>query len=186
MALGIKDIDPVISPPDGERTVELPPFIDPREVETDDKVAFGALNNGTFEVFDLRTKSSFFHSEPSSNTGRSPLESMAYSSSDHMLATGSRLGMISIYDTRQMSEALFTFHRNTSSIEDMVFLSPGNNEVRLGIASTDGLPFITSIRPEGPQVVEELVGYNCDAVRSIKSVNGSIWTAGDDGLVRRY
>lgn len=187
MALGLKDIDRKFYSPDGERTVEpLPPSVDPREVEVDDKVAFGALNNGTFEAFDLRTKLSFFHSEVSSVSGRTPLESMAYSSTDHMLATGSRLGIISIYDTRQMSEVLVTFHRNTSSIEDVVFLSSGSGEVRLGVASTDGLPFIASLKPEGPQVIEELVGYNCDAVRCIKAVNGTIWTAGDDGLVKRY
>lgn len=187
LALGIKDVDRKFYSPDGERTVEPPPpSVDPREVEVDDKVAFGALNNGTFEAFDLRSKLSFFHSDVSSVSGKAPLESMAYSSTDHMLATGSRLGIISIYDTRQMSEALVTLHRNTSSIEDLVFLSSGNGEVRLGVASADGLPFIASLKPEGPQVIEELVGYNCDAVRSIRAVDGAIWTAGDDGLVKRY
>ncbi|KIJ47238.1 hypothetical protein M422DRAFT_28912 [Sphaerobolus stellatus SS14] len=55
-------------------------------------------------------------------------------------------------------------------------------EVRLGIASADGLPYVASIRPDGPRVVDELVGYNCDSVRNIKVSGKSIWTTGDDGI----
>lgn len=186
MSLGTRGFDPVIyRPPDGDVTENISMSLDSREVDTVDKVVFCALHNGSFEGFDLGSKTSFFHSEPASTT-KTPLDSMAYSSADHILATGSRTGIITIYDTRQLSTSLFSFQRNGASVEDMVVVSAGDGEVGLAIASADGLPYVASIRPEGPQVVEELVGYNCDPVRGIKVVGGSIWTAGDDGLIRRY
>ena len=186
MSVGRRGFDPVIyRPPDGDVTENIPVSLDSREVDTEDKIVFCALHNGCFEAFDLCSKSSFFHSE-SPPTTRSPLESLAYSSADHILATGSRTGVVTIFDTRQLSGPLFSFQRNGASVEDMAIVSEVNGEVRLAIASADGLPYITSIRPEGPQVIEELVGYDCDPVRGIKFVGESIWTAGDDGLIRKY
>jgi proteasomal ATPase-associated factor 1 len=186
LSLGARGFDPVIyRPPDGDVTENIPTSLDSREVDTMDKVVFCALHNGSFEGFDLGSKSSFFHSGPVS-TSKSPLESLAYSSTDHILAAGSRTGVITIFDTRQLTGPLFSFQRNSASVEDLVFISAVHGEVRLAIASADGLPCIASIRPEGPQVVEELVGYNCDPVRNIKVAGGSIWTAGDDGAIRKY
>ena len=184
MSLG--SMEPIIhQPPDGEIAEGVPILVDSREVDTSDKAVFCALQNGTFEVFDLGSKSSFFHSQPAL-TSKSPLESIAYSSVDHMLATGSRGGVVTIYDTRQLVAPLFSFQRNGASIEDLVFLPSVESEVRLAVASSDGLPYVASVRPEGPQVVEELVGYDCDAVRSVRVVGGALWTAGDDWLIRRY
>jgi proteasomal ATPase-associated factor 1 len=49
------------------------------------------------------------------------------------------------------------------------------------------LPYVASIRPEGPAVLSELVGSDCEATRVVRvSSAGDIWTAGDDGIVRRY
>lgn len=186
MSLGIRGSDPVTyRPPDGDVTETIPMSLDSREVDTIDKVVFCGLHDGSFEAFDLGSKLSFFHSEPASMS-KSPLDSMAYSSADHILAVGSRTGVVTIYDTRQLTTPLFSFQRNGASIEDLVVVSAENGEVRLAVASADGLPYIASIRPEGPQVLEELVGYDCDPVRGIKVAGGSIWTAGDDGLIRRY
>ncbi|KAF8587734.1 WD40 repeat-like protein [Ramaria rubella] len=186
MSLGVRDFEPVTHrPPDGDITECIPMSIDSRETDTVDKVVFCALQNGGFEAFDLGSKSSFFHSEPTS-ISRSALESLAYSSADHVLATGSRAGVVTIYDTRQLATSLFSFQRNSASIEDIVLVPASNNEVHFAVASADGLPYVASIRPEGPQVIEELVGYNCDAVRGIKTTGGNLWTVGDDGLIRRY
>jgi len=186
MSLGNRDFEPVIyRPPDGDVTTSIPMSIDSREIETSDKAVFCALQNGSFEAFDLGSKSSFFHSEPPS-TSKSPLESIAYSPPDHILAVGSRSGIVTIYDTRQLAVPLFSFQRNGASIEEMVFVPEGTGEVRIAVASSDGLPYVASVRPEGPQVVEELVGYDCDAVRAVKVVDGTLWTAGDDGLIRKY
>lgn len=185
MTLGQRDSDMTLLPPDGE-TIESGPIpTDPREFETDDKVIFCALHNGTFEAFDLGTKTRFFQSELSA-TSRTPLESMTYSSPDHLLATGSRSGVVAVYDTRQLATPLFSFQRNTASIEDVLFIPREDGEVRLAIASADGLPYIASIRPDGPHVVEELVGYNCDSTRNVRIVGHSLWTTGGDGLIRRY
>ncbi|KAF8512950.1 WD40-repeat-containing domain protein [Hysterangium stoloniferum] len=183
MSLGIKDGDMDLVPPDGEILQSPSVPVDGREVETTDKIVFCALHNGSFEGIDLGTKSAFFRSEPP-ETLKTPLESMALT--DHILATGSRAGVVTIYDTRQLSDPLFSFQRNGASVEEMAFVPTTDAEVRLAIASADGLPYVASIIPEGPEVVEELVGYNYDAVRCVKVTNGSIWTTGDDGLIRRY
>jgi len=62
-------------------------------------------------------------------------------------------------------------------------------QVGIAVAAEDGLPFVAGVVPEGPEVLAELVGVDCDAVRCLK-VRGEggkdIWTAGDDGVVRRY
>ncbi|THH00077.1 hypothetical protein EW026_g2405 [Hermanssonia centrifuga] len=63
--------------PDGEESNKIPMPMDPKEVDTADKVAFCGLSDGTFEAFDLGTKLSVFRS--SSNRSSSPLHSITYS-----------------------------------------------------------------------------------------------------------
>lgn len=185
----------------GEATFTPPPhgeeigaastmIIDPREVETTDKVVYCALSNGSFEAFDLNIKLSVFRSPVSSSD--SPLESICYSSAHNLLACGSLNGVVSIYDTRSLSTPLTRFKRNGASIEDLTFVSSPatehDSEVGLAVATQDGLPYVANIRPEGPSVRAELIGTDCDAVRRIYTTtgDGEVWTAGDDGLVRRY
>jgi len=178
--------------------------LDPREVETADKLVFGGLQNGTFEAFDLRTKTSVFLS---TIRERSPIQAISYTPTHGLLATGSMSGLVAIYDVRALETPLTTFRRNTASIEDLEFLtlvaspsspplSDGVNgdmmegdgpEVGLAIATEDGLPYVASVRPSGPSVRSELVGPDCDPVRAIRVLQGEeIWTAADDGVVRRY
>ncbi|KDQ52262.1 hypothetical protein JAAARDRAFT_40382 [Jaapia argillacea MUCL 33604] len=176
--------------------------IDSREVDTEDKLVFCALQNGEFEAFDLGTKHSVYLSSSSSpdHVGQKlpALTSIAYSPTHHLLATGSLHGLVTVYDTRNFASPLTSFKRNASSIENLALTVPSTwlgssapllGEIGLVIGTEDGLPYVAGIHPEGPGVVAELVGVDCDAVRIVR-VRGEgeadIWTAADDGVVRRY
>ena len=177
--------------------------IDPREVDTEDKVVFAALQDGTFEAFDLRTKRGVFRSPPPARVGKKVLQAIAYAPLEQLVATGSAGGIVTVYDTRALATPLTAFRRNTASVEDLAFIpldaasfplqegaqvgdAPG---VGLAIATEDGLPYVADVRPEGPGVRAELVGPDCDAVRAVRLVQTQepeVWTAADDGAVRRY
>lgn len=198
--------------PDGENISgrSTPATLDPREVDTADKLAFCALQDGQFEIFDLTSKASVFRSASPSADGsatKSPaLSAISYSPSANLLATGSVKGILTIYDTRNLSSALTSFTRNAASIESLAFVvpsslkflrahssdvsAPHDGELGLAIASEDGLPYIAEVRPEGPGVVAELVGGDCEAIRIVRVCTsddgGEIWTAGDDGVIRKY
>lgn len=176
---------------------------DPREVQTADKVVFCGLQDGSFELFDLRTKHAEFRSPVGPAGARSALQAIAYSPADNLVGTGSVAGLTTLYDTRNLGGGpIMTFKRNTAPIEDLVFvdlsaapfsLGPSHldsssrpGDVGLAIATEDGLPYVAEVRPSGPRLRAELVGTDCDGVRHVRVVGGQVWTASDDGVVRRY
>jgi proteasomal ATPase-associated factor 1 len=176
------------APPDGEESLPPPPG-DQREVaETSSKLVFCALKNGSFQTLDLGFKKSIYVSPPSSSS----LTSIAYSPSSLLLATGSSSGVVTLYDTRSLNGPLTSFTRLKSEIEDIAFVSQnsGSGSISVAIATSDGLPYVASIQPEGPAIYAELVGVDCDAVRHVVARDCKnrmvIWSAGDDGVVRRY
>ena len=120
-----------------------------------------------------------------------------------LLATGSQGGIISLYlaDEAEDFRHLLSFKRNGATIEALSFLpqhlpaQPAS--LGLAIATGDGLPWIAGINMESPSdatggteinvsTYAELTGGEIDAVRGVVSVGNEIWTACDDGLVRRY
>lgn len=173
--------------PDGEEHPTAPalqgdPFIDPREVETAGKVVFAALQNGSFEAFDLGTKNSVHKYE----VGKRALNAISYSATHRLLVTGSTDGVVTAFDTRQLSTPLTSFARNRASVEDLG-IRGHTTEAEVVIATEDGLPYVAGVRPDGPQVHTELMGPNCDAVRMARvTESGAVWIAGDDGMVRKY
>lgn len=173
--------------PDGEDHTIVPasqenPFIDPREVETAGKVVFAALQNGSFEVFDLGTKNPVHKYE----VGKRALNAISYSAAHDLLVTGSTDGVVTAFDTRQLSTPLTSFARNRACVEDLG-IRGHTTEAEVVVVTEDGLPYVAGVRPDGPQVHTELVGLNCDAVRIVRvAENGAVWTAGDDGMVRKY
>jgi len=189
MSVGERGEGAFLQPPDGEEGGK-PALLDDREVETADKIIFCALQDGTFQAFDLGTKQSIFHSV--SQHGSSPLYSIAYAPSSSLVATGSSTGIISVYDTRSLNTPLASFSRNGAAVENLVFIdvpsSSGSREAGLAVATEDGLPYVVGVRPEGPVVQAELIGTDCDAVRCIRAggPDGEVWTASDDGIVRKY
>ncbi|KAI0641944.1 WD40 repeat-like protein [Trametes meyenii] len=213
LAAGSNSFVPVFALSVGERsnvpvgdgdTRDTPESPDAREVETSDKVVFCALQDGSFEVFDLRTKRVVFRSQVRSPNARSALQAIAYSSERNLLATGAASGLTSVYDVRALRDgATLQFRRNEAPIEDLSFIelagskfglgsvptdsaeSPGA-AVGLAVATEDGLPYLAAIGSSGPSVRAELVGTDCDAVRFVRVVGDDVWSAADDGVVRRY
>jgi len=173
--------------PDGEdnyavSALKIDTFIDPREVETTGKVVFAALQNGSFEVFDLGTKSSVHKCE----VGKRALNAISYSVTHNLVVTGSADGVVTVFDTRQLSTPLTSFARNKASIEDLG-IRGHKTEAEVVVVAEDGSPYVAGVRPDGPQVHAELIGSDCDAVRMVRvTENGAVWTAGDDGIVRKY
>ncbi|KAJ7579144.1 WD40-repeat-containing domain protein [Mycena floridula] len=165
--------------PDGE---ELPEVVDPREVETSDKLVFCSLASGSFEGFDLRSKRSVH----ATSLGP-PLTAIAYSPESSLLATGSSNGLVTIHDTRALSSPLTSFTRNTASIEDLTFVPGSSVDAVLFVSPSDALPYVATVRPQGPNVLAEIIGGDCDTVKAIRPQNSTeFWTAGDDGIVRLY
>ncbi|RPD64431.1 WD40 repeat-like protein [Lentinus tigrinus ALCF2SS1-7] len=173
---------------------------DPREVDTSDKVVFCALQDGSFELFDLRTKDGVYRSPAGRPGTRSALQTIAYSPEAGLLATGSASGLVSLYDVRTLGHGpVVSFRRNEAPVEDLAFVkladapfslasseSAEASEVGVAVATEDGLPYVAEVRPSGPRVRAELVGTDCDAVRLVRAVGRDVWTAADDGVVRRY
>ncbi|KIP10458.1 hypothetical protein PHLGIDRAFT_496113 [Phlebiopsis gigantea 11061_1 CR5-6] len=188
LSLGGPSENAFVAPPDGDSPA-VNVQLDPREVDTQDKVVFCALDSGAFQAFDLGTKASVFHSQGPTSA---PLHAIAYAPAHHLVATGSGVGVVDVYDTRLLGTPLVSFGRNGASIEDLDFVSlsqsTGDAEVGLAIATEDGLPYVANVRPEGPSVRAELIVTDCEAVRSVCVGPGAgiVWTAGDDGVVRRY
>ncbi|KAF9555201.1 WD40 repeat-like protein [Agrocybe pediades] len=186
MSLG----DRLIAPPDGEESIP-PPATDSREIpETGNKVVFCGLQSGKFEMLDLGFKKSVYTSAAGS-TGA--LNTIAYSQPMNLLATGSSKGLVTVYDTRFLDTPLTSFKRLDTSIEGLAFIRRAGDQesvVELAVATSDGLPYIASVVPEGPMVDAELVGVDCDPVRNVtvREENGrfDVWSASDDGIVRRY
>ncbi|KAF8055166.1 WD40-repeat-containing domain protein [Lyophyllum atratum] len=173
---------------------------DPREVpEVQTSTIFCGLQDGTIELFDLRTKRSAFRSRPGPT--RSGIAALAHSARHHLLATGSTKGIVSIYDTRALPSGAvtaFTRGQGGAGVEDLAFLEgEGEGEARLVVATVDGLPYVAGVVPEGPAVIGELVGGDCDPVRCVRvreaggegegegGKRWDVWSAGDDAVVRR-
>jgi proteasomal ATPase-associated factor 1 len=156
--------------------------------QTNSKIVFSGLESGSFELFDLGFKKSVYRSPPPQSA--SSLTSIAYSQSTNLLATGTSRGLVTLYDTRNLASQLTSFSRLETVIEDIAFVQNGESSVGLAIATSDGLPYVASVLPEGPMVSAELVGVDCDPVRNLKArLNGNnmeVWSASDDGIVRRY
>ncbi|PIL24960.1 hypothetical protein GSI_12847 [Ganoderma sinense ZZ0214-1] len=212
LAAGTNHFVPVLALSTGQRWKEADgnphlPFsdsdasiMDPREVDTSDKIVFCALQDSSFELFDLRTKSAQYRSKAGPPGARSALQAIAYSPESNLVGTGSASGLVSIYDTRSLGEQpVVAFRRNEAPVEDLEFINlasapfslgvpsaPDVADVGLAIATEDGLPYVAEVRPSGPQVRAELVGTDCDAVRFVRVVGNSVWSAADDGVVKRY
>ena len=173
-------------PPDGDDTTP-PPASDPRELpDTAAKIVFCGLKSGAFELVDLGFKKSVYTSPVS---GKGAITSIAYTETHNLLATGSDTGTVTLYDTRALGTPLTAFRRLDTAIADLAFVAGGAG-VGLAVATSDGLPYVASVVPEGPAVHAELVGVDCDPVKNVAvrrdGNRTDLWSASDDGVVRRY
>ncbi|KAJ3893791.1 WD40-repeat-containing domain protein [Lentinula edodes] len=165
---------------------------------------YAALHDGSFEVFTLdgsQKPRKLVHEFRSEKSIYGALNAITVSmptaeAREKFIAVGSAQGVISIYNAS--SYASVHFRRNEASIEDLDFVPLPQSKLGLVITTGDGLPWIASL-DELPitgsvdakvSVYAELVGGDVDAVRnvSVHTVSSTIevWTASDDGIVRRY
>lgn len=153
---------------------------DSREVETSGKLLFCALQTKSFEVFDLGARMPVYTSAP----GASSLTAIAYAPAHNLLATGSGTGVVEVFDTRALDVPVLSFTRGEAGIADLGFAEDGQTLV---VSTDDGLPFVARVATDEPtRVVAEFVGSDCDPVRGIRVAGHDVWSAADDGVVRRY
>ncbi|KAJ4482029.1 WD40-repeat-containing domain protein [Lentinula aciculospora] len=174
---------------------------------TDGGRVYAALDDGTFEVLKLEGKEKprrLVHEFRSERSIYGSLNAIAVNTPteairEKLIAVGSAKGVISVYNASSYTST--HFRRSDASIEDLAFVPLPGDQSKLGLVITtaDGLPWIASL-DELPitgvtsnaavSVYAELVGGDVDAVRNV-SVHTAIsevevWTASDDGIVRRY
>ncbi|KAG6902522.1 hypothetical protein C0995_015339 [Termitomyces sp. Mi166 len=147
------------------------------------------LQDGSVQLFDLRAQSGLV--QTSAARSRGGAAALAHNTFHHFLAVGSSKGLVSIYDTRAMGTNVTSFRRGQggAGVEDLAFL--GGDEARLVVVTSDGLPYVANMLPDGPGVASELVGGDCDPVRSVRvreTAAGAqdIWSTGDDAVVRQW
>jgi proteasomal ATPase-associated factor 1 len=179
------------APPDGEPPVIPSSVADAREQpEVASKVVFCALQSGSFELLDLGVKKSVFVSPRGTDGGA--LSSIVYDEANALLATGSARGTVCVYDVRALAVPVTSFRRLETAIQDLVFVHRPNGAVDLAVATSDGLPYVAGVVPEGPSVRAELVGPDCDPVKNVvvrsapEGRRMELWTSSDDSIVRRY
>ena len=197
--MGVESWSPILKmaygvtpPPPGSQNGASTPALLAGEVDTHGKGLWCALQSGRFTHLDLGTKVATFVSHQSLGSS-SPLQAIAYHAENQLVATGSANGLISVYDSRNLSSTetkpLFRCKRNGAGVEELAFSQKrtgAGDGVDLVVATTDGLPFRMDVDGPLPAVVEEFVGYDCDPVRVVRPLGDVVWTAGDDGMVRCY
>lgn len=164
---------------------------------------YAALNDGSFEVFKLDDSQKLVHEFRSEPSAYGALNAIAVSSStaeERLLAVGSGKGVISVYDASSYASVIH-FRRSDASIESLAFVPLPGESLKLGlvIATADGLPWVAELptlsHAKGDTeakvtVYTELAGGDVDAVRAVSvhttTSEVEVWTAGDDGIVRRY
>lgn len=174
---------------------------DPEAEDASSRVIYAALQNGSFNVFDTRA-SKLVYASPVARSSP-PLLSIAHSEQTHSLATGSHNGVVTVYDTRNLSspgsasetapsQPLRSFKRSDASIDDLCFVSKRDTPSLL-VATGDGFPFsVSASNWTDLKVQEEYAAHADEGVRAIRASarpgqdQVDVWTAGDDGLARRY
>ncbi|TFK26979.1 WD40 repeat-like protein [Coprinopsis marcescibilis] len=172
----------------GKKPGDQPHSLDePQSIGMETSVVCCGLQDGTFELLDLSSNSSIYKS---TILTQSPLLSIA--AEGNFLATGSASGLISVFDIRSIDTPLTSVIRNQASITDIEFLPPssGSDDLVFIVSSGDGLPFAANLGPDGLISVTELIGADCDPVRTVcarrSGARDEIWLSSDDGIVRRY
>ncbi|KAK7038670.1 hypothetical protein VNI00_010554 [Paramarasmius palmivorus] len=161
---------------------------------------YTAIQDGSFEVYTVDLVgvegSASRRIFKSTRSSAGPMSTIAVSTGEAVMAVGYTSGLVSLYTIEgeletALEKPVVTFRRNTASIEGLSFLGgvEGTEEVRLGIATADGLPWIAGItlgEKVEVRVYAELTGGEIDAVRDIVALEEEVWTVCDDGVVRRY
>lgn len=180
---------------------------DSREVETEGKLLLAALEDGTCRGYDLTSKSEIFTIRTPS-----PLTTLDYNASKNLLITGSRNGLINMFDIRNSRTPLISFRRNDSPVlhTHLMTASTTPGSIDTVIATADGqcyhLSFPSSTSGSDSQsdlstldaseihLVSEFVGYDLDAivgchVREKSMGKITVWTTGGhqkESVVKKF
>ncbi|RUS19034.1 hypothetical protein BC937DRAFT_88055 [Endogone sp. FLAS-F59071] len=151
---------------DDDGTVEL----DPREVETQDKFILAAVDDGTLRGIDLRNKVEVFVTP---KKGTASL-ACAYAPQWNLAVLGDAKGIIDLFDVRNVSKPLITFHRNGHPIQDVIISTNDKKEPVLFVATGDGAAYQTSplISTSSLRVTHEYSGFDVDPIANLRLVGG--------------
>ncbi|KAG5635647.1 hypothetical protein H0H81_010534 [Sphagnurus paluster] len=158
------------------------------------------LQDGSVQVFTLRTPANTFEpvyrTPPASAAGG--VSALAYSPESRRLVAGSSRGVVSVWEVGDAPAAklIVSFARGEAGVEGLAFLPSGEGgELRIAVATADGLPYVASMVGAEVRVHCELVGGEVDPVRVVRvrtavahegKAVSDVWTAGDDAVVRRW
>ncbi|EJD35493.1 WD40 repeat-like protein [Auricularia subglabra TFB-10046 SS5] len=142
--------------------------------------AWLALGDGALEAHDLSSRTMI----GGTALPGAALHAVALDAPRHRVAAGARDGVVRLWDARALGRPVLSWRRNGACVEDLVFdLSDGT----LCAAMEDGLAYRARVDEASISVIEELVGPDCDPLRGVRvTAGGAVWTAADDGLVRKY
>ncbi|KAK9728995.1 hypothetical protein K7432_000632 [Basidiobolus ranarum] len=160
------------------------PTLDPREVETVDKLLALALQSGSVRGVDLGSKDEIFKVY---SHGHAPVKSTALCSSKNLLALGTANGIVEIFDLRNTKQQAAMFRRNDASIEVLDFIDDGDKPGLL-VGTADGMCSQYDISSyEQIHAAIEYAGSDLDSIRGIcKLSSGRLFTGAKDGFVRKY
>lgn len=179
----------------------------------EDKLIFAGLSSarGLMSVYDLASKQVIIpgisHIPPSLQsalppqfraTATGPVYALAYDPQHHLLASGSRNGVIVVRDTRCLDvdgeQHLYVFASSQAGINDLAFvpaIPASEHHIDLVITPDSGLPYRAKIpltTSDRVTLAEAYAGWEAVPVNSVSigAGEGNVWLAGDDGGVRRY
>ncbi|CAG8587422.1 9296_t:CDS:10 [Ambispora gerdemannii] len=158
--------------------------LDAREVATQDKVAVGALCNGTVIGIDLRSKKEIFSTSSYRNVS---LHSCTYSPNRNLIVAGSSEGVIEFFDIRDLRKNLFIFQRNEAAINDLLFIE-GSSDILVAQGDGSAYRISTTFGISITQAAHEYIGFDIDPVYSIRAIDNGrkVYAAGRDGCLRKY
>ncbi|KAI9324425.1 WD40-repeat-containing domain protein [Zopfochytrium polystomum] len=159
-----------------------------REFETDDKLALFACGDGSLSAVDLRVKDECLIMHSSSRSG---LLTCSYDGNRGLVACGSILGSVEIYDLRQPALALHTFKRNESPV-NQVFLHGDASMAhpRVTFANDEGSCALLQAGGDKANIAMEYVGVDIEPLTAmdVRGVGDSsqVVTGGREGIIRKY
>lgn len=159
-----------------------------------------ALSSGAFQILNLPSLRPIDLSWPEF-CHSSTIDCIAISPSSDLMAYGTRFGIVCLVTLNWLPSSssddrgtesdeilscstLASWQRTTAGVSSLEFTPNGTS---LLVAGSDGLPYRISVGSQ-PVVQEELAGYDCDPVTSIRSSSDllKVVSAGKDGCLRIY
>lgn len=154
----------------------------------DERTLYTATSGGVHR-FDLRTPQQSEEGIVKERAIQGGGSNLGYHSEGALLAIGDSRGLVRAFDVRSLERPITQWKRgaggSAAATEDLVWI----DKHRLAVCTSDGLPYVASLGDDGNVKVDaEIVGPDCYATRQVCSRDGGaqMWTAADDGIVRRY